>query len=264
MRAWIDQVETHVERRQLFKLLQNVRFVTDDHIQEGFQGAYESIRRRLPPFVQRKKTDRRHDVLVTFLGGAAKSGNYYASQFAKANRIVQSNVVALDRLGSKLGQRQADSIAAVVVVDDMIGTGNTLTSDLDTYRGDLSQLGVGSIMPLFVCVFCATVDGEAKVRRHLGRTFDDSDLEVYEVLDERHFAFDKALAFWESGGEKEKAQAMILDLGARVDKRRPLGYKGQGLLLTFSRNCPNNSLPILFGTGKAGSRWNPIFPRAQM
>ena len=201
---------------------------------------------------------------MTFLGGAAKSGSYYASQFAHANRIVQSNVVALDQLGAKLRRRQADAIAAVVVVDDMIGTGNALTSDLDSHAGDLSQLGVGSNIPLFVCVFCATIDGEAKVRRHLERTFDDSDLEVYEVLDERHFAFGESLAFWDSDWEKEKAKSMILDLGARVDRRRPLGYRGQGLLLTFSRNCPNNSLPVLFGTGRGGSRWNPIFPRAQL
>ena len=48
------------------------------------------------------------------------------------------------------------------------------------------------------------------------------------------------------------------------DKRRPLGYRGQGLLLTFSRNCPNNSLPILYGTGKGTARWTPLFPRLQL
>ena len=152
----------------------------------------------------------------------------------------------------------------MVIVDDMIGTGNTLTGELETYADTLHELGIGSAVPLFVCVFCATVEGEAKVRRHLERTFQDSDLQVCEVLDERHYAFGEGLAFWDSDSEKERTKSMITDLGVRVNKRRPLGYRGQGLLLTFSRNCPNNSLPILYGNGKGADRWTPLFPRAQL
>ena len=264
VRAWINQVETNVARRQLFKLLQNVRFVTDDHVQEAFQGTYASIRRRLPLFVQTKRTQRRHDILVTFVGGAAKSGAHYARQFAKANRIAHTNVVAPERLDNELRKGPDDRISGVVVVDDMIGTGNTLIADLNSRTEVLHQLGVGSSIPLFVCVFCATVEGEASVRRHVGRTFPDGDLDVCEVLDERHYAFSDELAFWDSEWEKEKAKSLVTELGARVDRRRPLGYRGQGLLLTFSRNCPNNSLPILFGNGRGDARWTPLFPRVQL
>ena len=258
VRTWIDQVETNVQRRQLFKVLQNVRFVSDDHVQEAFRSAYENIRHRLPVFVQRKRTDRRRDILVTFLGSASKSGAHYARQFARANRISHANVVAPEKLAGKLGQ---DEVGAVIAVDDMIGTGNTLTEELNSHTDALRELGIGFDAPLFVCVFCATAEGEKKVRRHLARTFDDSDLEVHEVLNESHFAFGEAPSLWASESERDAAKAMILDLGARVDKRRPLGYRNQGLLLTFSGNCPNNSLPILFGKG---SRWTPIFPRVQL
>ena len=102
VRAWIDQGENNVARRQLFKLLQNVRFITDEHVQEAFQGAYENIRRRLPLFVQRKRTERRRDVLVTFLGGTAKSGAHYANHFANSNRIIPANVVTPERLNAEL------------------------------------------------------------------------------------------------------------------------------------------------------------------
>ena len=264
VRAWINQEESNVARRLLFKLLQKVRFVTDEHVHEAFHGAFNKISRRLPPFVQRKRTQRRSDVLVTYLGGAAKSGAHYASQFAEANRITQGNVVAPEQLGAAFGHGQEDRIAAVVIVDDMIGTGNTLASDLDSWSGNLNQLEIGSTAPLFICVFCATVEGEAKVRRYLHSTFQDSDLDVCEVLDKHHFAFAEGLAFWSSKSEKERAKSMVMNLGARVDKRRPLGYRGQGLLLTFSRNCPNNSLPILYGTGKGSARWTPLFPRLQL
>ena len=84
------------------------------------------------------------------------------------------------------------------------------------------------------------------------------------MLEERHYAFSEGVGFWDSQSEKDKAESMVMDLGAQVDKRRPLGYGGQGLLLTFSRNCPNNSLPILYGHGKSTAEWTPLFPRAQL
>lgn len=261
VRAWINQAESNVQRRQLFKLLQNVRFVSDQHVQEAFQSAYENIRQRLPIVIQRKRTDRRRDILVTFLGNASKSGAHYARQFAKANRITHKNVVPPEKLAARFNQAKEDEVSAVIVVDDMIGTGNTLTGELDSHTDVLRGLGIGFDLPLFVCVFCATAEGEGKVRRRLERMFDDSDLEVHEMLDESHFAFGEVPSLWDSGSERDQARAMILNLGARVDKRRPLGYRDQGLLLTFSGNCPNNSLPILFGKG---SRWSPIFPRVQL
>ena len=261
VRAWIDQVETNIDRRRLFKLLQNVRFVTDDHVQEAFGGAYKNIRRRLPQFIQRKRGAHRRDVLVTYLGRVAKSGAHYANQFALASQIDRNNVVTPEQLSAGFHDRKGGEISAVVIVDDMIGTGNTLVEDLNSCAEVFHQLGIGSNIPLFICVFCTTVEGETRVRRHLDLTFEDSELNVCEVLDDRHYAFGKDMGFWGSKSEKEKAKAMAVNLGAHVDKRRPLGYRGQGLLLTFSRNCPNNSLPILHGNRKGASRWAPLFPR---
>ena len=264
IRAWIDQADSNVARRQLFKLLKNMRFVTEIRVQEAFQNAYDTIRRRLPVFVQRKRSQRRHDVLVTFFGSAAKSGAQYASQFAKANLIVQQNVVAPERLATGFRKNKDVGISAVIVIDDMIGTGSTLAGDLESHCRVLQELEIGSTVPLFLCVLCGTVQGEAKVRRYLEGNFDDSDLYVCETLEEHHFAFGEELGFWDSDLEKQQAKSMVMDLGARVDKRRPLGYRGQGLLLTFYRNCPNNSLPILFGSGRGEPRWTPLFPRLQV
>ena len=264
IRAWIDQVDSNVSRRHLFKLLKNVKFVTEIQVQEAFRNGYENIRRRLPVFVQRKRSQYRHDVLVTFLGNTAKSGAHYASQFARANLIVQQNVVSPERLATKFRKKSDVGISAVIIVDDMIGTGNTLTGDLDSRCQALQELEIGSTVPLFLCVVCGTVEGEAKVRRYLEGSFNDSELYVCETLEERHCAFGEGLGFWDSDSEKQQAKTMVMDLGARVDKRRPLGYRGQGLLLTFYRNCPNNSLPILFGSGRGEPRWTPLFPRLQV
>ena len=264
VRAWINQAETNVKRRHLFTLLENTRFVTQIQVQEAYQNAYENISHRLPPILRRRKVQRRHDLLVTCLGGVVKSGTHYATEFAKANKIALPNVVRPEQLAAKLRKGSDNKISAVIIVDDLIGTGNTLTSELDSNREILQELEIGFTLPLIICVFCSTIEGEAKVRRYLGSAFENCDLEVCEMLEERHYAFGDDLGFWESDLEKQQAKSMATDLGARVDKRRPLGYREQGLLLTFYRNCPNNSLPILHGVGRSMPRWTPLFPRANV
>ena len=45
-----------------------------------------------------------------------------------------------------------------------------------------------------------------------------------------------------------------------------LGYSNSGLLLAYSHQCPNNTLPIIWANGvnnevdgKKGCPWNPLF-----
>ena len=264
VRAWIEQIETNVQRRWLFKILQNTKFVTDDEVDEWLRQAHKNIRVNLPMHVQRARSERRSDILVTHVGGIAKSGSHCARQYARVNKIVSKNVISLEHLGTKLHTKPDNQIAGVVVADDMIGTGDTLIGELKSLSEVLQKQSIGSQIPLFISVFCATMEGETNVRQYLKDTYTDSDLDVYEVLDERHFAFGDKLGFWESEQEKDKAKAKVVDLGAFVDKRRPLGYREQGLLLTFPWNCPNNSLPILYGIGKRRNKWDPLFPRTQL
>ena len=263
IRAWVNQVESNVERRLLFKLLENLRFVSEPQVNEAFENVYRRIVDRLPVFTQRKRSQRRGDILVTFMDGAAKSGAQYASQFAKSNFILQRNVVPPERLSStfKKAAKEGHDIAAVIIVDDMLGTGNSLKENMETHDTVMKNLEIGLSVPLFLCVFCATVEGESKVRNYLNRAFNDSDLYVYETLDDSHYAFGDDLGFWDSTSQKSKAKSLLTDLGVKVDRKRPFGYSDQGLLLTFYRNCPNNSLPILHGNGRGASSWNPIFPR---
>ncbi len=91
----------------------------------------------------------------------------------------------------------------------------------------------------------------------------NADLVICEMLESKYFAFANSVGFWETEDEKIAAKALLTNLGVRVQKRRPLGFEDQGLLLTFSRNCPNNSLPILHGSGRGGNQWIPLFPRTK-
>ena len=143
----------------------------------------------------------------------------------------------------------------------MLGTGNNMVERLSDLSAVFREAGIGTEIPLSVVVLCGTSKGEAAVRAFLEREMGNADVEVCETIGADSFAFPKGLGFWESMEEKNVAKTLARDLGVRVQKRNPLGYAEQGLLLTFSRNCPNNTLPILHGNGRGEKSWRAIFPR---
>ena len=264
IRAWIEQVESHVLQRILFKVLEHVRFVREPEIREMFAHAHSRIRSKLPVHVMRKRSDRRNDILVTYVDGAGKSGAYFAGIYANENRIISRNVVEPGMIEGAINDLSEEEEYGVVVVDDMIGTGDGLVENLKKLNARFSDVGIGTNIPLALVIICGTRKGEVKVTRFLEENIPNADLEICELLDNRHFAFSDDKGFWESDEEKNAAKSLIRDLGSRVHRRNPLGYAQQGLLLTFPRNCPNNSLPILHSFGRGEFGWNPIFRRSKI
>ena len=261
VRAWLDQVESNQEQRLLFKMLQNLKFFHDSEVRERFVSAHTWLQSNLPFFARTSRAKRRDDIFISYLGGEGKSGAHYAGIYAQANDISSKNVIAPDNIGLRFAEMEPNSKFGLVIVDDMIGTGQNLIDGLTGRAESFAEAGIGSNVPLSVVVLCGTETGERRVRKYLSGSCANSDLEVCEVLEDKHFAFGNSLGFWDSEDEKNKAKSLVTDLGAKVQKRKPLGYGGQGMLLTFSRNCPNNSLPILHGRGKARNTWRALFPR---
>ena len=261
IRAWLGQVDSNVEQRMLFKLLQNVRFFDDLQVKELFLQAHRWIRNQLPVPVKKRRAQRREDILVSYADGPGKSGAHYAQIYARANEIVTSNVVEPLQLGVALKRRNSGRKLGVVIVDDMIGTGSNLVDKLSSLSEVFEQAKVGTDLPLSMVVVCATVEGENRVRVHLEQSMPNADLEICETLERKHYAFGDSKGFWETEEEMSRARTFVMDLGTRIQKRNPLGFNNQGLLLTFSRNCPNNTLPILHGSGKGGNKGHPLFQR---
>ena len=261
IRTWIEQVSSHFEQRLLFKLLQNIRFFSDLEAKQKFSHAHKWIHHKLPTFVKSKRAQRRDDILVSHCDELGKSGGYYAALYVSANDIYRSNLIALCELEKRISQIGNAKKIGVVIVDDMIGTGTNLVEKLSNLSDMFQQANVGTDIPLSVVALCGTARGERRVRKHLEESMSNADLEVCETLESRHFAFGETAGFWESEDERDEAKALLTQLGVRVQKQRPLGFGNQGLLLTFSRNCPNNSLPILHGYGRGEHQWDPLFPR---
>ena len=247
----------------LFKILQNVRFVGEAEVREKWSHAHRRIRDKLPPFTRRSLTEQREDILVTYADGPGKSGAYYAGVYAAVNEISTQRVVEPSLVADSIGGVEGESIRGIVVVDDMLGTGQNLVEKLMERVEDFKTASMGGSIPLLVVVLNGTSEGEARVRAYLERDLPNAQVEVCELLEPNCFAFGPTTGFWSSEEEKQRAKALILELGTQVQRRRPLGYGDQGLLLTFARNCPDNTLPILHSRGRGERKWRPIFPRTK-
>ena len=261
VRSWLQQVETNVEQLALFSLLQNLRFYGDAEVREFFGAAHSRVRQKLPPFVRKSLAQRRDDIVVSYAGGPGKSGAHYAALYANTAEIISRNVIEPSKICRFMSSLSDNKKTCLVIVDDIIGTGHNLVDQLSELSEPFAEAKIGTVVSLAIVVLCATVEGENRVRKHIAERWPNADLEICESIGKDHYAFADSLGFWDTEEQKSIAKSLVTDLGARIQRGKPLGYGDQGLLLTFSRNCPNNSLPILHGSGKANSPWKPLFRR---
>lgn len=267
VRAWLNQAPTRQEQRLLFKMLENLRFVSTAQIREMLKDAHNMLTQFLRPFVSQKRMDRRQDVLVTYVDGTNKSGGRYASLYAEENRIASRCVVEPNQIAERINAHESqsgESISAIVLVDDFIGTGRSLSGNIIAFVETNKRLFHERAMRLFVVVLAATKVGEEGVRKELRKLpIKDCDLRVCEIIAEQHVAFSKDAHIWSSEEEAQRAKALCQRYGRLVHKENPLGYGDQGLLLVFPDNCPNNALPILHSDEQRDGGWVSLFPRSK-
>ena len=264
VRAWLDQVESYVEQRILFKLLQNLRFITRTEVREALKQAQNMLTEHLPPLFQEKKADRRKDMLVTWIDGPGKSGNIYAGLYAEQNKISPKCVCSPEGFSKALHDHEeklGSSVRAIVIVDDLIGTGNTMAQNLRKFVLENSEYIKERKIRILVVVLTATAKGQEKVQTQIAELGIDGDLRVCEPLTQRNFAFEGDSSIWASIEEKAKAKELCQRLGTKVHRQYPLGYGNQGLLLVFPDTCPNNSLPLLYASSSGQDGWRPLFHR---
>jgi AAA domain-containing protein len=262
VRRWLLQVKPATEQRLLFKLLQNVRFVSEIEVREKLRLANTFILQSIPAPVTRSRNEGRRDVLVTYVDGPAKSGHLYASRYAEENKIDATCVKEMGVFASALVQHENDknvTVSGVVIVDDVIGTGEQLSQQIAEFFNRNQQIIHDRQLSIVVVVMCAVPEGQETVEAAVrGLGWSRIALRVCEPLAPKHFAFSPDSKIWASDQERSEAKVLCQNLGSKVARNSPLGYRDQGLLLVFPLTCPNNTLPILH-TGKAG--WAPLFER---
>jgi hypothetical protein len=214
------------------------------------------------PHIPPSRAQRRYDLVVTYVDGEGKSGQYYASKYAEENLISTQCVIGpadFARRAQEL-ERERGPLTGIVIVDDVVATGESLRNNLRSFFA-ANSLIIDRNIPVIVVVLFATAPGEQLLREVIVHEMGTNvDLRVCEHIEAGLQAFGESGA-WASESEAERAYSLVRALGTRVYKNRPLGYGDLGLLLVFPQTVPNNSLPILHSHAKGSERWDPLFPR---
>jgi hypothetical protein len=262
VRAWLEQVPSFLDQRLMFTLLRHVRFITPAEIEEMLERAHDRFVRPVVGALQiGRRTEKRRDIWITYLGGVGKSSAQYARTYAKVNSVSAECIMEPGTIERRL-RSAGDRPKAIVIVDDVIGSGKTLSEgalQLDELCGPvLTNLAI----PVLAIAMMATAEGEKKVNSYVSaRKMLPWRLYVCEPIADENYAFrTDTLGFWQSEDERNRAKALCVRLGTGLYKD-PLGYAGQGLLLVFPETCPNNSLPILYKNRTNAPSWRPLFPR---
>src|SRR5262249_28302653 len=124
VRAWLEQFGENTDQRLMFRLLENIRFYSEDELRSKMTEAHGIVSRGL---VERRshRQVKRSDILVSYLDGPGKSGAHLARLYVDENGIYKDNLVELGQLRHALS---CDGIQAVVFVDDFVGTGDSACS----------------------------------------------------------------------------------------------------------------------------------------
>jgi hypothetical protein len=256
VRAWLAQFGSNQDQRLMFTLLKALRFYSERVVREKLKDAMDFVRRNT---VEKKKEGERfrRDILVSYLGGVAKSGPQYARMFCQENRILRDNAISWQEMGARV-RRASSEIQAVVFVEDILGTGGTAIDAMKDIAKEVVQDLKASRAKLFLVAVCGFSDALSRVEDAAREL--ELPLEVYcsESLNEADKAFSESSKAFETAADRERALLLARKVGERLEKRWPLGHGDCQALVVFFSNCPNNTLPIIY---KVAADWQPLFAR---
>lgn len=200
------------------------------------------------------------------VGNPAESGAHLLYYFRQVNYLQKDLFVDFSGAFSPISdasgvirfkQREV-GVTRYIFFDDLVGSGTQasgyLSSTLSRVRAENPTLDL-RFMSLF-----STSNGLKKMNET--KLFDGKAMCIFE-LDESYKAFDASSRYFSSppawfniGTLKTLAEIY----GTKLQPSRPLGYRDGQLLLGFSHNTPDNTLPIFWDEGVLAP-WNPVFVR---
>jgi len=135
IRTWYQQVPSLKDQRVLFTLLQRTRVFSEVFVRERLRAAFEMVRPELQVPVFRARKERRADVVITYVDGEGKSGSNYASIFAEESNISSKNIISQVDFTGRIAEfvKGGGSPQAVVIIDDLAGTGSSLSDNVTDF-----------------------------------------------------------------------------------------------------------------------------------
>ena len=194
------------------------------------------------------------------VGNPSESGSHLLYFFRQENRLGKQHFINSHEIfhPGDLTRLRDPQVRKFVFLDDLCGSGKQAESYCRDIVAPLKAHHPGVQALYYVLYACS---GGLAALRALA-LFDDVDC-VFE-LDESFKAFaDGSLVYLQANSvfDRPRAKAVAEAYGVKLAPRMALGYKDGQLLLGFSHNVPDNTLPVFWYDEPNGPAWNPVFPR---
>ena len=227
------------------RIIKNLNVIGFEDLNTSLSIAYSKLERVA---IDKESRLSSRNTLFAGIGDGAKSGAMIGYNFRIANEIPEDNFMTEE----SLEHLESGLIENVVLVDDIIGTGDQATKEIKSLTEKVTPFGVKNI---FLLTAVGMTDGiksiVSETKAHVFSAFEYSDLDTAANLDSTFY----------DGIPHERRERVRdrLDYYGRVSNKAGLGYGGIGALVAFYYNTPNISLPVIWGSKNS---WIPLFKRA--
>jgi len=259
VRAWLDQFADNLERRLMFKLLQNITFYSESMIREKLKVIHDYVKRNTL-FSIKEDERRSREILLSSFDKPTKSSSSYARMYAAQNGVISTNIASLDDIHKSLERDTEKRISTLVFIDDIIASGGSIINGIRELNQKCGQVIASRNIKVVVATICGLEAGQEAIYKILeSEILFKPEIYICDILNDSNRCFTDESVIFEDEVERRKAKEIAYKYGIKLQKKQPLGFDGGQLLIVFHDTCPNNSLPILWFFSE--SLWNPLFRR---
>ncbi len=280
---WLENFESSTEcidceQTHAMYLLSNFMYFGSREIRELLKSLYRD--KFFKPIIQdvRKKNNNVKDITqiseeiirelkaTRFLGigNPSESGTHLLYYFRQENNLGKEDfmhsheILSFDRdsegkISIKLNKPE---VKRYILLDDVCGSGTQAIQYSKELVSEIKTLD--SSIEVYYFTLFSTVEGMENIRRESNFDLVDCIFELDETFkcfsdNARQFRNEEKLPI-----SKDFAKSFCIKYGVKIFKEEhSLGYKGSQLLLGFTHNTPDNTLPIIWGE----ENWEPVFKR---
>lgn len=263
IRNWLDQFDDVFDQRMVFKLLKNFKLYSESEIRTKLSSIFNHARKQLSAsgnirVIDNSRSKKRDEFLLSNLDRSpAKGASYFTKLFADENAIYSENVCYPEQIEKRITEKA--SIRSLILIDDFIGSGDTIIKNFQNYFSDsLIELIKSRNINIVIGVIAGYLPSKEKIESKLSSFDLTLSIQIADILSEDDKCFSLRSAIFETPIETKRAQELCRYLGEKLEPKTPLGYSDSQALIAFPMNCPNNTLPIFW---KKTSGWHPLFER---
>lgn len=249
IRSWLNQFDSNINQRLVFKILQNLRYYSSGNIKIKMKEIFSYIK------TKKYEGKRVSNVLISYLDSIGKSGVEYAKYFIDENSILARNSIEKNKIYERLNK---DNFDYLVFVDDFMGTGNTIINFIKELKKDFPDIFNKKIE-----IIIGVVSGFLYAKEYVEKEFEklrinNIKIVICEPLNESDKVFSDESKIYTNPDDRRNARDICWEKGHYLVSTNPLGFGNCQSIVVFPDTCPNNSLPILWAEKED---FKPLFKR---